>query len=51
LETSAVSCIQGGYDTEEDDEEIKELKNRGITEANKSGPIVPLGADNPNGIE
>ena len=33
------------------DEELEELKNRGITDANTNGPIIPLGEDNPNGIE
>jgi len=51
LVTFEVNCIQGGYDTDEDDDELEELKNRGITQANTNGPIVPLGTDNPNGIE
>jgi hypothetical protein len=51
LETFEVACVSAGYDTEEDDEEVEELKNRGLTNGNTNGPIINLGADFPNGIE
>jgi len=51
LETHTVNCVEAGYNTDEDDEELEELKNRGITDANTNGPIIPLGKDNPNGID
>ena len=51
LEAHTVNCVEGGFDTDKDNEELEKLKNRGITDANTNGPIIPLGADNPNGIE
>jgi len=52
VQTNTVKCIRGGYATNNDDEEFKdELVNRGLTPANTNGPIVPLGAHFPNGID
>merc|ERR1719510_1147203 len=50
LETHTVKCVKGGFNTDDDDE-LEEIRNRGITDANTNGPIIALGKDNPNGID
>jgi len=51
LELGSANCVEAGYNADGDDEERQAIRNRGITNANTNGPIIPLGADNPNGID